>query len=96
MARDLRSRALGYLRSGAVTILTALPQETGPRQPYLVRADVAGHRSTYQVGHVIGHGWTCSCRRGEPGSCAHVAAVALATGHDTPARRERSDAPRRA
>ncbi|MEU0516616.1 hypothetical protein [Streptosporangium sp. NPDC006007] len=86
MPRDLRSAALGYLRSGAVTVLTALSPETGPRRPYLIKADVIGHKSTYQVGHVIGHGWACTCRRGEPGSCAHVAAVALVVGHDTSAR----------
>jgi uncharacterized Zn finger protein len=75
---DIRAKALSYLRSGSVTVLAASSQTNGPLRPYFVKAVV--------VGHVAGHGWACTCRRGEPGACAHVAAVALTTGHDTPAR----------
>lgn len=89
MARDLRSKALGYLRSGAVTVLGANTFAAGPRQPFRVLADVVGHRSTYRVTHWSDHdsGWSCTCRME---GCAHVAAVQLVTGHAGRSR-ERSD-----
>lgn len=96
MARDLRSRALGYLRDGAVTVLGARFAAAGPRRPFRVLADVVGHRSTYRVTHWNDDdsGWSCTCRTA---GCAHVAAVQLVTGHAGSARpKERSDAPRRA
>ncbi|MEU1731413.1 hypothetical protein [Streptosporangium sp. NPDC020145] len=86
MPRDLRSKALGYLRSGAVTILAADFFETGPRRPYRLTADVVGHRSTWRVTRddtSTAPAWWCTCRSEE---CAHVAAVALVTGHATSAR----------
>lgn len=81
-ARDLRSRALAYYRSGAVTVLNARTAPTGPRRPEYVDALVDGYRSTHRV-HLVAEIWSCSCR--EDG-CAHVAAVQLATGHETAAR----------
>ncbi|MEV7006822.1 hypothetical protein [Streptosporangium sp. NPDC051022] len=85
MPADLRSKALGYLRSGAVTVLVADSWERGPRRPYRVLADVVGHRSTHRVTFWIDvrEKWTCSCRAE---GCAHIAAVQLVTGHATDAR----------
>jgi hypothetical protein len=82
MPRDLRTAALHYLRSGAVTVLTASTPASGPRQPMFVEALVEGYRSTHRVRLALSK-WSCSCRCD---GCAHVAAVQLVTGHDTPAR----------
>lgn len=84
MPRDLRSAALHYLRSGAVTIVTASTPPDGPRVPLLVEALVVGHRSTHRVHLKTGEGWRCSCRYD---GCAHLAAVQLVTGAGTDARR---------
>ncbi|MEU8381722.1 hypothetical protein [Streptosporangium sp. NPDC048865] len=79
---DLRAKALGYLRSGAVTVIYANTFRDGPRRPYRLLADVVGYRSTYQV-EFMADVWNCTCREDE---CAHIAAVALIAGQDTPAR----------
>lgn len=76
MATDVRSKACGYLRSGAVTLLDAR-SEDGVR-PWLVHARVVGHSSTYVVTLAEG-AWNCTCHR--PAECAHVAAVQLVTRH---------------
>jgi len=82
MPRDLRAAVLHYLRSGAVTVLTASTPTDGPKVPLLVHALVEGYRSTHRVS-LAPAGWTCSCRYTD---CAHIAAVAMVTGHDTPVR----------
>ncbi|RCG21939.1 hypothetical protein DQ384_36375 [Sphaerisporangium album] len=80
MAVDVRSKALGYLRSGAVRVLVA--STMGPaRRPYFVEAHVDGHQSTYIVRFEL-HEWTCTCHEAD---CAHAAAVQLATGHESAA-----------
>lgn len=83
MPRDLRAAALHYLRSGAVTVLTASTPKDGPRVPLFVEALVDGHTSTHRVRLTIGEGWSCSCRYD---GCAHLAAVQMVTGADTDAR----------
>ncbi|WP_326646098.1 hypothetical protein OG884_15715 [Streptosporangium sp. NBC_01755] len=84
MPRDLRAAVLHYLRTGAVTVLTASTPTDGPKAPLLVHAHVAGYRSTHRVSRTTA-GWTCSCRYSD---CAHIAAVAMVTGHSTPVRPE--------
>lgn len=86
MSRDLRARALAYLRSGAVTILNAR-YDGGPRRAADITADVAGHRSTHRVTYSR-IGWWCTCPDWavEAAPCPHIAAVALVTGHPTPIR----------
>lgn len=76
MATDVRSKACGYLRSGAVTLLDARTEDNV--RPWLVHARVVGHSSTYVVTLTEG-AWNCTCHR--PAECAHVAAVQLATNH---------------
>lgn len=85
MPRDLRAAVLHYLRSGAVTILTASTPTDGPKVPLLVHALVEGYRSTHRVSRTASAAWTCSCRYTD---CAHIAAVAMVTGHSTPVRPE--------
>lgn len=82
MSRDVRTRALAYLRSGAVTVLeTAYYAVDSPRRPHSVIAQVVGHRSTYLV-HLDDGTWSCTCHIPD---CPHVAAVQLVTGHPSPA-----------
>ena len=82
MARDLRAAALHYLRTGAVTILTAATPVDGPRAPTYVHALVNGHKSTYRVFYRVGR-WSCSCAYTD---CAHIPPVQMITGYPTPAR----------
>ncbi len=79
---DVRAKALAYYRSGAIRVLTASTAVSSDR-PFLVEARVQGYRSDYIVRHQDPvTGWTCTCRQA---GCAHVAAVQLATGHDSAA-----------
>ena len=80
---DLRSRALAYLRSGAVTIGAARRPAPAER-PEFVSARVVGHHAAYLVRLQRG-AWTCSCQSvfSDGQTCAHVAAVQLVTGHAT-------------
>lgn len=82
VAADVRSKALGYLRSGAVQVLTA-STVTHSNRPFLVEARVRGYHSDYVV-RLDGASapWTCTCREDE---CAHRAAVQLVTGHESAA-----------
>lgn len=80
---DLRSKACAYLRGGKVTIWAAVPPGKD-RRADAIAADVVGHSSTYVVRLADGV-WSCTC--GKPAECAHVAAVQLATGHPSLARR---------
>ncbi len=77
MPADIRAKALGYLRSGAVQVLTASTVLHSNR-PFLVHAHVRGHNSDYVV-RLDGASapWTCTCRQD---GCAHRAAVQLVTG----------------
>ncbi len=79
---DVRSKALAYLRSGAVRVLLASTVSYADR-PYWVQPRVEGHKSTYIV-RLDGASapWTCTCREA---GCAHAAAVQLATGHPSAA-----------
>ncbi|GIH91987.1 hypothetical protein ACFFMN_33735 [Planobispora siamensis] len=72
------SAALHYLHSGAVTVLSASTPDDGPRAPLYVHALVAGHRVFLRTGR-----WSCSCPYE---GCAHIAPVALITGHSTSVR----------
>ncbi|MGV9536593.1 hypothetical protein ACWEU6_36160 [Streptosporangium sandarakinum] len=81
MSADLRTRALAYLRSGAVTVLRAEAMAAGPHLPEYVHAIVRGFRSDHRVLFEAGR-WSCSCRE----DCAHQHAVRLVTGHPTPIR----------
>lgn len=76
---QVREKALGYLREGAVRVLAARPPAEGePQRAVEVRAHVDGYTSTYIVAF-NGSRWACTCPAiGD--SCAHVAAVQLVTG----------------
>lgn len=78
---DIRSKALGYLRSGAVSVVHAQSPRDGT-PPHAVTAIVHGHNRLYAVDFAYG-AWWCTCDRPLP--CAHVAAVQLVTGHPSPA-----------
>jgi len=78
---DLRSRALSALRDGRVTILHARTRRTD-RTPCELVAVVQGFTGKHVVDYDKG-AWTCNCDNPPP--CAHVAAVALVTGHESPA-----------
>ncbi|MDH2425734.1 hypothetical protein [Sphaerisporangium sp. TRM90804] len=80
MRADIRSRALGYYRSGAIRVLAASTAAPSDR-PFFVEARVRGHHSDYIVRHEL-RAWTCTCHAD---GCAHVAAVQLATGHPSAA-----------
>ena len=92
MPRDLRAAALHYLRSGAVTIVTASTPPDGPKAPLYVEALVEGYTSTHRIRLATGE-WSCSCRYED---CAHLAAVQLITGAGTGARPLTTTALRRA
>lgn len=78
---DIRSKALNYLRSGAVNVFHAQsPRDGTPARE--VNALVQGHKGRYVV-DFIGGIWSCTC--GRPSPCPHVAAVQLVTGHRSPA-----------
>ena len=82
MPADIRSKALGYLRSGAVRVQLASSVSQADR-PYWVRALVHGFKSTYIVTlDGASAPWTCTCHQDE---CAHRAAVQLITGHESAA-----------
>ena len=86
---DIRSKALGYLRSGAVTVGNAsLDSIAGADRPVFVAARVQGHNRVLWV-HLLDGRWTCSCQAvlDDGQECAHRAAVALVTGHETAARK---------
>ncbi|MFI6883421.1 hypothetical protein [Streptosporangium canum] len=72
---DVRSKALGYLRDGRVTLLTVNTAKHSLR-PYAVGAMVQGFQGRYWV-RLNAQGWLCSCALAE---CAHAAAVQLVTG----------------
>jgi uncharacterized Zn finger protein len=85
--REVRKRALTYIREGCVRWVFARPNEDGTR-PIEVRAWVHGHKASYRVaGDLRGEEmiWRCDCSRrisvvAVDGQCAHVAAVSLNTG----------------
>jgi hypothetical protein len=79
MVMDVRSQACSYLRDGRVQVFNARPGGDDDK-PLAVRAYVYGWSRRHFVRLNYGGAWLCSC--GEPDSCAHVAAVQLATGHD--------------
>lgn len=80
---DVRSKALGYYRDGKLRILHARYDAGQAIRPHEVIAHVVGHRSTYVV-TFENSVWACTCHGSGPG-CAHIAAVQLATGHDSAA-----------
>lgn len=75
---DVRTKSLGYLRDGDVTIRAAAPG--------YVKASVRGHNGTYVV-RLGDHRWVCSCKSvlDDGRECAHVAAVQLVTGYPSAA-----------
>jgi hypothetical protein len=75
--RTVRTRALGYLREGKVTVLRSATEQDG-RRPYAVQATVRGHRDTYWVELMPSQGWVSSC--GCETECPHRAAVQIVTG----------------
>jgi hypothetical protein len=77
---DVRSRALGYLRDGAVAVFHARSPRDGT-PPHELVAKVEGHHGRYIVDFLDGT-WTCTCCKP---ACAHLAAVQLVTGHTSPA-----------
>ena len=82
---DLRAKALGYLRAGAVTVGAARrPKDSD--HPDFVSAKVEGHNGRYYV-HLLDGRWTCSCKAvvDDGQDCAHLAAVQLVTGHESAA-----------
>ena len=91
MDSDLRSKALGYLRAGAVKVCEV--RDVGwPGQPghyRIVMATVQGHAQVHAVDGTMptdgDEAWTClPCKLAQP--CAHIAAVQLVTGGKTGAR----------
>ena len=84
---DLRSKALGYLRSGAVSVFDVRLTSTEK----LVSAFVQGHAQKHVVDGVIPRNgdperWSCSCGKHLELTCPHRAAVQLVTGGKTEAR----------
>ena len=84
MATDVRSKACSYLRAGKVTVAVAVRGRDDATRPDFVRAHVEGYSSAYVV-RLQNGGWTCTC--GDAEHCAHAAAVQLATGHPSLARK---------
>jgi hypothetical protein len=95
MSGDLRSKALGYLRDGKVTVVRADPHEERSRA-VLVWACVQGFHGCHKVA-LENWRWRCvlapypdgrpqqerpECRLAE---CAHIAAVQMVTGHPSDA-----------
>lgn len=90
---SLRSSTLAALRTGRVTIKSAgnIINDT----PGFIIATVASAREErrvpYGVTRTSNGVWSCTCARGDTGEgCAHVAAVALVTGHPSAAALERA------
>jgi hypothetical protein len=86
---SIRAKALAYIRSGRVVIMSAQldPSEVVQTRPYLVTARVRGHQAVYAIqGEARGgeRRWRCPCRpdpqRTPADHCAHAAAAALVVG----------------
>lgn len=81
LAETRRRSALAALRSGRVTVLHAECRKTAHDVDEVI-ARVRSSRDggpTYAV-DLLDETWTCTCRDGG-GSCGHVHAVQLVTGH---------------
>lgn len=79
MPSDVRTRALGYLRTGATRVVHARSPKDGT-PPHEVVATVQGHQRKHVVDYIDG-AWTCTC---QITGCPHIAAVQIVTGHFTP------------
>lgn len=86
---DLRTKALGYLRDGKVTVLGAL-WDRPALHPHTVSAIVQGFQGRYWVRRNPERGWLCSC--GSTETCAHLAAVQLVTGYPSAAAKSPAEA----
>jgi hypothetical protein len=88
--REVRKRALAYIREQRVDVYLARPYGPDDRRPHVIRAVVRGYLHTY---HVVGehwpegdrtHTWWCDCQPGMQQTvavqCRHAASVALVTG----------------
>lgn len=76
-----RAKVLSILREQRVRILEARSHSHELR-PHRVVALVKGHLGRYAIDLVDG-AWTCTCREGATGACAHAWAVRFVTGHGT-------------
>jgi hypothetical protein len=86
---DIRTKALGYLRDGKVTVLGAMYARKHLR-PYAVSAIVQGFQGRYWVRLDQPERWLCSC--GQTAPCAHLAAVQLVTGYPSAAAKSPAEA----
>lgn len=81
--REIRSKALSYLRDQRVMVMSASGSSFEDRRPREVTAAVRGHRDSYLVAGRTGV-WRCACNDqlvSRPvDQCRHAAAVALVVG----------------
>jgi uncharacterized Zn finger protein len=78
-ADPIRSKALGCLREGRVTVLGVKLDPAWRPIAVVARVSSSRDRHPYRV-RLLAGAWSCTCRAGlrdEP--CPHVAAVALVT-----------------
>lgn len=86
----LRTKALNYLRAGAVTVVHAYDKEYAAGPAKVIVVYVQGHATRHVVDGVIPADgspprFTClPCTLAQP--CPHIAAAALVTGAPTDAR----------
>jgi hypothetical protein len=78
MIPEMRRKVLPYLRSGAVTVLTAnTPSDQDRPTQAIVR--VQGHYDVHIVDLLPGGRWQCApCRLSAP--CQHILAAQMVTG----------------
>lgn len=75
-----RAKALAILREQRCRIVYAEVQRTASTVPDVVIARVKGHMGVYAIDFRDG-AWSCTCREGARGECAHAWAVRFVTGH---------------
>lgn len=75
----IRTKALAILREQRLRLVTVKCPDGGT-VPDLILARVKGFHGVYAVDLIAGR-WTCTCREGLDGECAHAWAVRLVTGH---------------